>query len=68
MCEGRPNTASFLAANENAFGHSIIRPSSSSNEGEGVIADLQTTLDLDLHRYPDPSLRNVPGPEFVLMK
>jgi len=44
----------LLDANENAFGHSITRPSSSFDEGEGVVADLQTTLDLDLHRYPDP--------------
>lgn len=67
----------LLDANENAFGHSITRPSSSSDEGEGVVADLQTTLDLDLHRYPDPShadikqriasLRNVPGPEYVFL-
>ena len=70
----------LLDANENAFGHSITRPSSSSssNEEEGaVVADLQTTLDLDLHRYPDPShadikqriasLRNVPGPEYVFL-
>jgi len=63
----------LLDANENAFGHSITRP----NEGEGVVADLQTTLDLDLHRYPDPShvdikqriasLRGVPGPEYVFL-
>jgi histidinol-phosphate aminotransferase len=67
----------LLDANENALGHSITRPSSSSNEEEGVVADLQTTLDLDLHRYPDPShadikqriasLRNVPGPEYVFL-
>ena len=70
----------LLDANENAFGHSITRlsSSSSSNEGEGaVVADLQTTLDLDLHRYPDPShadikqriasLRDVPGPEYVFL-
>lgn len=62
----------LLDANENALGHSIIR----SQEGE-VDADLQSTLDLNLHRYPDPShdaikeriaaLRSIPGPQNVFL-
>ena len=66
----------LLDANENALGHSIPRPSESTN----VSVDLQmnpSTLDLNLHRYPDPShntiksriasLRSIPGPDHVFL-
>jgi histidinol-phosphate aminotransferase len=59
----------LLDANENALGHSIPR---SIPETE-----LQSTLDLDLHRYPDPShpqiksrlaeMRGLPGPKHVFL-
>jgi histidinol-phosphate aminotransferase len=59
----------LLDANENALGHSIPR---SIPETE-----LQSTLDLDLHRYPDPShdqiksrlavMRGMPGPNHVFL-
>lgn len=59
----------LLDANENALGHSIPR---SMPEIE-----LQSTLDLDLHRYPDPShdqiksrlaeMRGMPGPKNVFL-
>ncbi|KAF8156650.1 aminotransferase class I and II-domain-containing protein [Crassisporium funariophilum] len=39
----------LLDANENALGHSISSPNDS------LPSDLHSTLDLDLHRYPDPS-------------
>lgn len=57
----------LLDANENALGHSITRSS----------PELQSTLDLDLHRYPDPShykikarlaeMRGIPGPKHVFL-
>ncbi|KAH9887256.1 histidinol-phosphate aminotransferase [Cubamyces lactineus] len=60
----------LLDANENALGHSI--PSTSTLEPE-----LQSTLGLDLHRYPSPThdpikkrlaeLRGIPGPEYVFL-
>ncbi|KAI0336662.1 histidinol-phosphate aminotransferase [Cubamyces sp. BRFM 1775] len=60
----------LLDANENALGHSI--PSTSTLESE-----LQSTLGLDLHRYPSPThdpikkrlaeLRGIPGPEYVFL-
>lgn len=59
----------LLDANENALGHSI--PNGISDSG------LQSTLELDLHRYPDPShdliksrlaeLRGLPGPRNVFL-
>jgi len=59
----------LLDANENALGHSIPR---SIPETE-----LQSTLDLDLHRYPDPShdriksrlaeMRGMPGTKHVFL-
>jgi histidinol-phosphate aminotransferase len=62
----------LLDANENALGHSILR--SSLDESS---SDLQSTLDLDLHRYPDPShdaikaritaLRFLPGTDHVFL-
>jgi histidinol-phosphate aminotransferase len=62
----------LLDANENALGHSLLR--CSLNE---LTSDLQSTLDLDLHRYPDPShdvikariaaLRSLPGPDHVFL-
>jgi len=61
----------LLDANENALGHSICRST------DDLTADLQSTLDLDLHRYPDPShdaikariaaLRSVPGTDYVFL-
>lgn len=66
----------LLDANENALGHSIPKPTSASRE-EGLTADLVDTLDLDLHRYPDPShpkiksriaaLRGLPSTEYVFL-
>ncbi|RDB18626.1 putative cytosolic iron-sulfur protein assembly protein 1 [Hypsizygus marmoreus] len=63
----------LLDANENALGHSILRP---PNDADSA-SDLDATLDLDLHRYPDPShasikqrlasLRGLPGPENVFL-
>lgn len=69
----------LLDANENALGHSI--PSSSTQkatQSEPELApELQSTLSLDLHRYPSPThdpiksrlaeLRGIPGPEFVFL-
>jgi len=62
----------LLDANENALGHSIPKLDNASLD-----ADLQFTLDLDLHRYPDPShdaikervasLRSIPGPKNVFL-
>ncbi|TFK41588.1 pyridoxal phosphate-dependent transferase [Crucibulum laeve] len=69
----------LLDANENALGHSIARPSSSShsNVPDELTPDLIQTLDLDLHRYPDPShddiksrlasLRGLPNPAHVFL-
>jgi histidinol-phosphate aminotransferase len=58
----------LLDANENALGHSIT---------ESLDADLKSTLELDLHRYPDPShdpikariaeLRGLPGVDHVFL-
>ncbi|XP_006463940.1 hypothetical protein AGABI2DRAFT_225916 [Agaricus bisporus var. bisporus H97] len=66
----------LLDANENALGHSIPKPTSASRE-EGLTTDLVDTLDLDLHRYPDPShpkiksriaaLRGLPSTEYVFL-
>ncbi|KIY48490.1 histidinol-phosphate aminotransferase [Fistulina hepatica ATCC 64428] len=60
----------LLDANENSMGHSIPRSSA-------VPSDLQSTLDLKLHRYPDPShpaikqriadLRGLPGTDYVFL-
>lgn len=62
----------LLDANENALGHSILR--SSVDE---LATDLQSTLDLNLHRYPDPShdmikariaaFRSLPGTDHVFL-
>jgi len=69
----------LLDANENAMGHSISKPggqqphSNTSNTSD----NLADTLDLDLHRYPDPShpeiksriadLRKLPSPNYVFL-
>ena len=48
----------LLDANENAFGHSIIIGQSENQNGdanEKFPKELRATLELDLHRYPDPS-------------
>uniref|UniRef100_D8QD91 histidinol-phosphate transaminase n=2 Tax=Schizophyllum commune (strain H4-8 / FGSC 9210) TaxID=578458 RepID=D8QD91_SCHCM len=60
----------LLDANENSLGHSI--PS-----GQSLPQEIQDTLALNLHRYPDPShraikeriaaLRGLPGPEYVFL-
>jgi histidinol-phosphate aminotransferase len=62
----------LLDANENALGHSIPKAPS-----DHLNADMQSALDLDLHRYPDPShdsikeriaaLRSVPGPNHIFL-
>jgi histidinol-phosphate aminotransferase len=62
----------LLDANENALGHSILRTSV-----DELAADLKSTLDLDLHRYPDPShdeikariaaLRSLPGTDYIFL-
>ncbi|GLB39345.1 putative histidinol-phosphate aminotransferase [Lyophyllum shimeji] len=71
----------LLDANENALGHSIVpspSPSSGSAEVDGPgKADLDATLALPLHRYPDPShagikariaaLRGLPGADRVFL-
>jgi histidinol-phosphate aminotransferase len=59
----------LLDANENALGHSIPRTIPET--------ELQSTLALDLHRYPDPSfdqiksrlaeMRGIPGPKHVFL-
>ncbi|KAH7910682.1 aminotransferase class I and II-domain-containing protein [Hygrophoropsis aurantiaca] len=61
----------LLDANENALGHSI--PRSSNN----IHPELQSALDLNLNRYPDPShdeiksriasLRSLPGKDHVFL-
>ena len=43
----------LLDANENALGHSI--PSNTIEDDSQLPSDLQSILDLDLNRYPDPS-------------
>jgi len=58
----------LLDANENALGHSIQELSGSNIGSNG---ELESTMSLDLHRYPDPShddikariaeLRSIPG-------
>ncbi|KAL1690836.1 pyridoxal phosphate-dependent transferase [Schizophyllum commune] len=60
----------LLDANENSLGHSI--PSAQS-----LPQEIQDTIGLNLHRYPDPShraikeriaaLRGLPGPEYVFL-
>ena len=45
----------LLDANENAFGHSIIIENRNGDTNEEFPEELRTTLELDLHRYPDPS-------------
>lgn len=69
----------LLDANENALGHSIPKPSSQAQPNGTVelTPDLADTLDLDLHRYPDPShpeiksriaeLRSLPSKDFVFL-
>lgn len=67
----------LLDANENALGHSIPRnntPNSTSSHDSGLDID---TLDLNLHRYPDPShdpiksriaaLRSIPSADHVFL-
>ncbi|KAF9459113.1 histidinol-phosphate aminotransferase [Collybia nuda] len=66
------NEGILLDANENALGHSIMKTSNGD-----LNPNLQSTLDLDLHRYPDPShdtikeriaaLRSVPGPNHIFL-
>ena len=47
----------LLDANENALGHSIPLPSSSTNNAESnSVSDF---LSLDLNRYPDPAQREI---------
>lgn len=63
----------LLDANENALGHSIT----TSSEPTDLEAAVQSTLSLDLHRYPSPThepikariaaLRGLPGPEYVFL-
>ncbi|KAJ3935761.1 MAG: pyridoxal phosphate-dependent transferase [Lentinula lateritia] len=62
----------LLDANENALGHSIANKASQNNG-----ASYDSTLDMDLHRYPDPShdpikeriaaLRSVPSIDHVFL-
>ncbi|KAL0958055.1 hypothetical protein HGRIS_000232 [Hohenbuehelia grisea] len=63
----------LLDANENALGHSIPRQTNESN----IAPELQSALDLNLNRYPDPSqdgikeriasLRSIPGRDHVFL-
>jgi histidinol-phosphate aminotransferase len=65
----------LLDANENALGHSIPKPTLGIEEG--ITPDLADILDLNLHRYPDPSqpeiksriaaLRGLPSTEYVFL-
>ncbi|KAF5351250.1 hypothetical protein D9756_008449 [Leucocoprinus leucothites] len=75
----------LLDANENAMGHSIPKPghqqqpngNGTANPSDNLTADLADTLDLDLHRYPDPShpeiksrianLRGLPSTDYVFL-
>jgi histidinol-phosphate aminotransferase len=74
----------LLDANENALGHSISQPENPSpssklqlNGGSLLHADSEPILNLDLHRYPDPShpniknriaeLRGLPSPKHVFL-
>lgn len=62
-------TGILLDANENALGHSIDFDNDSSA--------LESYVDMDLHRYPDPAqteikkriadLRRIPGPDHVFL-
>jgi len=76
------NEGILLDANENAMGHSISSsghqlPNKMPNSSDSLPADLAGTLDLDLHRYPDPShpeiksriadLRRLPSPDYVFL-
>ncbi|PPR08239.1 hypothetical protein CVT24_001281 [Panaeolus cyanescens] len=83
------STGILLDANENALGHSVVLPSSqpqtqtqpngnaTSPPNDEFPSSLHDTLDLDLHRYPDPShplikariaeMRNLPGTEYVFL-
>lgn len=64
----------LLDANENALGHAIAR---SSPDASPLAGELRDSLDLDLHRYPDPShpeikarlaaLRGLPGTDHVFL-
>jgi histidinol-phosphate aminotransferase len=49
----------LLDANENSLGHSIIQRSlngeANGHHNEALPEELQNTVHLDLHRYPDPS-------------
>lgn len=69
----------LLDANENAHGHSIPRHSNTTADF-GTLEnnpELLSTLDLDLHRYPDPShnsiksciasLRSVPSTDHIFL-
>jgi histidinol-phosphate aminotransferase len=70
------NEGILLDANENAMGHSIPKPSQQNGSSE-LTADLADTLDLDLHRYPDPShpeiksriatLRGLPSTAYIFL-
>ncbi|KAF8644756.1 hypothetical protein AX16_008289 [Volvariella volvacea WC 439] len=63
----------LLDANENALGHSIIR----SEASDALDPALESTLDLDLHRYPSPShpsiktriadMRGLPSTDYVFL-
>ncbi|THH12954.1 hypothetical protein EW146_g7205 [Bondarzewia mesenterica] len=71
----------LLDANENALGHSIASDTSSQPKANGKVAaadsELYSTVELDLHRYPDPShpsiksriaeLRGLPGTDYVFL-
>ena len=47
----------LLDANENALGHSVLSITNNTTENDSQIpsSELQSILDLDLNRYPDPS-------------
>ena len=68
----------LLDANENALGHSIARSNGDAQPGGSELEpELQSTLSLDLHRYPSPrndpirerlaAMRGLPGPEYVFL-
>lgn len=68
----------LLDANENALGHSIASTNGTAHpDGPELEPELQSTLSLDLHRYPSPrndpirerlaSMRGLPGPEYVFL-
>ncbi|KAI0790398.1 histidinol-phosphate aminotransferase [Abortiporus biennis] len=66
----------LLDANENALGHSIAPPRVNNSDAT-LEAELEHTLDLDLHRYPSPThdpikkriaeIRGLPGTEYVFL-